>query len=87
MDQAAAYQRLRATGRLCSATLVGLRDTGAAVGGDAELELELTVDVDGTSTRVAHRQVVSRLAAGDLRLGRHLLVRVDPADPSVLVLA
>jgi hypothetical protein len=87
IETAAAYQRLQAAGRLCSATLTGLRATGPARDGDPELELELTVDVDGTPVHVAHRQVVSRLAAGELRLGRHLLVRVDRADPTVLVLA
>jgi hypothetical protein len=87
IDQAATYARLSAAGRLCSATLLGLRDTGDGESGDPELEFELSVDLDGTSTRVRHRQVVSRLAARELHLGTRLAVRVDPADPSILVLA
>jgi hypothetical protein len=87
IDQAATYARLAATGRLCSATLLGLRDTGHSAEGDPELEFELSVDLDGTPRVVRHRQVVSRLAARELHLGTRLPVRVDPADPSILLFA
>ena len=87
IDQAARYQRLAETGRLCSASLLGLRDTGQASDGDPELELELAVDLDGRRVVVVHRQVVSRLAARELHLGSSLPVRVDPSDPSNLLLA
>jgi hypothetical protein len=87
IDQAARYQRLIATGRLRSAKLLGMRDTGHGSDGDPELELELSVDLEGTRRVVLHRQVVSRLAARELRLGASLPVRVDPVDPSILVLA
>ena len=87
IDQARRYQRLSVVGRLCSATLLGLRDTGRSPDGDPELEFELEVDLDGRRTVVRHRQVVSRLAARELHLGSSLPVRVDPSDPSDLVLA
>jgi hypothetical protein len=87
VDQAARYQRLSVVGLLCSATLTGLRDTGVSPHGDPELELELSVDVAGRRQVVRHRQVVSRLAARELHLGSSLPVRVDPSDPSILLLA
>jgi hypothetical protein len=87
IDQAARYQRLMVVGRLCSATLLGMRDTGRAPEGDPELEFELSVDLDGQRRVLRHRQVVSRLAVRELHLGSSLPVRVDPSDPSILLLA
>ncbi len=87
LDQGKTYQRLAAQGRLISATLLGLRDTGGGLDGDPELELELAVVLDGTRKVVHHRQVVSRLAARELRLGSSLPVRVDPLDHSTMALA
>lgn len=87
MDQAARYQRLALTGRLYSANLLGVRNTGQDSDGDPELELELAVDLDGRRTVVHHRQVVSRLAARELHLGSSIPVRMDPSDPSNLLLA
>ena len=87
IDQAARYQRLMVAGRLCSATLLGMRDTGRATDGDPELEFELAVDLDGERRVLRHRQVVSRLAVRELHLGSRLSVRVDPSDPSILLLA
>jgi hypothetical protein len=87
IERAARYQRLSVIGRLYSASLLGLRDTGHDSDGDPELELELAVDLDGQRTVIRHRQVVSRLAARELHLGSSLTVRVDPSDPSILLLA
>jgi hypothetical protein len=87
LEQGSTYQRLSSTGRLVSATLRGLRDTGGGSGGDPEVELELELTLDGTRRRMIHRQVVSRLAAGELRLGAALPVRVDPDNHRVLVIA
>ena len=85
--QGATYQQLARHGQLTSATLRGLRDTGRGSGGDPEVELELEFTLDGTRRRLVHRQIVSRLAAGELRLGAALPVRVDPDNPTVLVIA
>jgi len=87
IDEVATYQRLATDGRKVDATLLGLRGTGHELDGDPELELELSVDLDGTRKVVVHRQVVSRLAVPKLRLGGSLVVRVDPRDPSILLLA
>jgi hypothetical protein len=86
LEQGSTYQRLSATGSLVSATLRGLRDTGRGTDGDPEVELELELTLDGTRRTLVHRQIVSRLAAGELRLGAALPVRVDPANPTVVVI-
>jgi hypothetical protein len=87
LEQGVTYQRLAATGRLVSATLRGLRDTGKGTHGDPEVELELELTLDGTRRLLIHRQVVSRLAAGELRLGAALPIRLDPDNPTILVIA
>jgi hypothetical protein len=87
MDQAAIYQRLAVDGRLVDATLIGLRGTGHALNDDPELEFEFAVESGGVRRVIVHRQVVSRLAARELRIGSSIVLRVDPRDPSILVLA
>lgn len=87
VGQASTYQWLAAHGRLATASLIGLRDTGRSRDGDPELELELVVELDGERAVLFHRQVVSRLAARELRLGSSLAVRVDPSDLTTLLLA
>jgi hypothetical protein len=87
VGQASTYQWLAVHGRWTTASLLGLRDTGRALDGDPELELELLVDLEGERAVLFHRQVVSRLAARELRLGSSLAVRVDPSDPTTLLLA
>ncbi|HVL94879.1 MAG TPA: hypothetical protein VM266_03380 [Solirubrobacteraceae bacterium] len=87
LAQVSTYQRLALGGRPASATLLGLRETGEARGCDPEVELELELTLDGIRRRLVHRQFVSRLAAGEFRLGAALPVRVDPDNPAVLVIA
>jgi hypothetical protein len=87
LQQATTYERLTRYGRLASATLLGLRETGKGHDGDPEVELELELTLDGDRRVLVHRQVVSRLAARELHLGVALPVRVDPDNPSVLVIA
>jgi hypothetical protein len=85
--QAAVYQRLLENGRQGQATVKGLRDTGRAAGSDPELELLLDVEFEGSRYLVTLRQVVSRLAVPEFRLGTILPVRVDPDDPTTLTIA
>ena len=87
VDQAARYQRLADVGRSAAAIVTGVRSTGAQVGGDPELELELSVDLDGVHRSLLLRQVFSRLAAQELGVGRVLAVMVDPDDPAVVAVA
>jgi hypothetical protein len=87
VDQATTYQRLTASGRTASATVTGVRSTGAQVEGDPELELELEVDLDGVRRDLRCRQVFSRLAAREIGVGLILAVRFDPEDPSILAVA
>ena len=88
LQQAATYERLVAEGRPATATLRGLREIGEkSWDGDPEVELELELALDGGRRVLVHRQIVSRLAARELHLGLALPVRIDPANPSVLVIA
>lgn len=87
LDQAATYQRLADHGRAASATVMSVRRTGTQVDGDPELELGLSMALDGRLITRLHRQVVSRLAASELVVGAVLPVRVDPEDPTVLAVA
>ena len=87
VDQATTYQRLTDRGRAALATVTGVRSTGARVGDDPELELELIIDLDGQQRELRCRQVFSRLAARELAAGQVLAVRIDPEDPSQLAVA
>ena len=87
LEQAATYERLAASGLAASATVLGVRQVGGGRFGDPELELELELHLDGAPRVLLHRQIVSRLAARELRLGSALPVRLDPNDPGVLVIA
>lgn len=85
--QAATYQRLLDVGRQGRARVKGLRETGRTTGSDPEVELELEVEFEGVRYPVVHRQVLSRLAVPDLRLGTSLPVTVDPDNPTTLTIA
>lgn len=86
-DQAATYQRLLVGGRPGRATVGAVRETGSDPAGDPEVELDLHVVVDGWDYLLTHRQIVSRVARGELRAGAELPVRVDRLNPSILVIA
>jgi len=74
-------QRLMATGLVGRATVAALRDTGATVAGNPQVEFELVVTVDGEAAYpVTHRQVVSRQVIANFQPGASIPVRVDPAD-------
>jgi hypothetical protein len=75
-------QRLMATGLLGQATVQALRDTGAVVNDNPQIEFDLLVTVDERDPYpVTHRQVVSRLVLANFQPGASIPVRIDPADP------
>ena len=81
-------QHLMANGRVGTATVQALRDTGMTVNDNPGVELDLSVSVDGGAAyAVTHRQVISRIAIASFQPGATLPVRVDPADPQSLIVA
>ncbi|MDW5595297.1 DUF3592 domain-containing protein [Conexibacter stalactiti] len=81
--QQADAQRLMATGLIGQATVQALRDTGMTINENPQVEFDLLVSVDGRDPYpVTHRQVVSRLVISNFQPGASIPVRVDPADPT-----
>ena len=79
-------QRLEAAGLPGTATIKGFRDTGQKVNMNPVYELDLAVEVPGLSpyemTRVSE---VNIIAVPELVVGGRVGVKVDPADPSQLI--
>ena len=81
-------QYLMQAGRVGTATVSGVRQTGTYVNNNPECELELEVSVDGGAPYgVTHRQVLSSVALPGFQPGASIPVRVDPEDPDSLVIA
>lgn len=81
--QQADAQRLMATGLIAQATVQAVRDTGMTINQNPQVEFDLLVAVDNREPyEVTHRQVVSRLVLANFQPGASIPVRVDPADPS-----
>jgi hypothetical protein len=81
--QQADAQRLMATGLIGQATVQAVRDTGMTINENPQVEFDLLVSVDGREAYpVTHRQVVSRLVLANFQAGASIPVRVDPADPT-----
>ena len=80
-------QYLQLNGKVGSAQISAMRDTGMTVNDNPTVEFDLAVSVDGASPyMVTHRQVISRLAIGHFQPGATIPVKVDPANPqSVLI--
>src|SRR5690349_6132831 len=80
-------QRVEATGLPGTATIKAFRDTGQRSNMNPVYELDLHVEVPGLSpyemTRVSKVNVV---AVPELVAGAQVGVKVDPADPSQLVI-
>lgn len=89
-DQLAAFsrqqadtQRLMATGLIGQATVESLRDTGMTINDNPQIEFDLLVTVESRDPYpVTHRQAVSRLVLANFQPGASIPVRVDPADPT-----
>lgn len=76
-------QRLMATGLIGQATVQSLRETGRTFNENPQVEFELLVSVeDRMPYLVTHRQVVSRIVIGNFGPGASIPVRVDPAEPT-----
>ena len=80
-------QRVEATGLPGTATIKAFRDTGQTSNMNPVYELDLHVEVPGLSpyemTRVSEVNIV---AVAELVVGAQVGVKVDPADPSQLVI-
>ena len=81
-------QHLMQAGRVGTATVAGVRQTGTFVNNNPECELDLQVTVDGgVPYAVAHRQVLAMVALPGFQPGASVPVRVDPDDPDSLIIA
>lgn len=81
-------QHLMVSGRVGTATVNALRDTGMSINDNPVVELDLEVIVDGgVPYGVTHRQTISRLAVAGFQPGSSVPVRVDPMDPQSLIVA
>ncbi len=79
-------QRLMQEGHPGQATVKATRDTGKTLNENPEVEFDLTVELDGSSYEVTHRQIVSRISLPEYQPGASVPVRVDPNDQSRLVI-
>jgi hypothetical protein len=81
-------QYLMQAGRVGSATISAVRQTGTFVNNNPECEIDLQVSVDGTAPyAVTHRQVLAMVALPSFQPGASVPVRVDPTDASSLIIA
>jgi hypothetical protein len=84
-DQALA-ERLANEGVDGTATIQQMVATGKTVNMQPELQFQMTVDVNGTTSDVTHVQVVSPAIIGQLQPGAQVPVKVDPNDHSQLMI-
>jgi hypothetical protein len=84
-DQALA-EKLANEGVDGSATIQQMVATGKTVNMQPELQFQMTVDVNGQTSEVTHVQVVSPAIIGQLQPGATVPVKVDPNDPSQLMI-
>ena len=81
-------QHLDDSGRPGTATITALRQTGTFVNDNPEVEMDLQVTVDGmTPYSATHRQVVATVAAPRFHPGAIVPVKVDPDEPTSLIVA
>jgi hypothetical protein len=80
-------QHLMTNGRVASATITAMRDTGMTINDNPTVEFDLSVSLEGSPPYgVTHRQTISRVAVGSFQPGATIPVRVDPADRSSLMI-
>ncbi|MDA0181074.1 DUF3592 domain-containing protein [Solirubrobacter phytolaccae] len=88
MADAQRAQHLAVNGLAGSATITSVRDTGTTINEHPLVELGLDVTLDGRPPyAVTHTQLISRLAAPGFTPGATVPVRVDPADPTSVMVA
>lgn len=69
-----------------TATIQQMVATGKTVNMQPELQFQMTVDVNGTTSDVTHTQVVSPAIIGQLQPGATVPVKVDPNDHTQLMI-
>ena len=81
-------QHLSVNGRAGTATITALRQTGTFVNENPEVEMDLQVTVDGMAPYSAtHRQVIAMIAAPQFQPGATVPVKVDPLEPTSLIVS
>ena len=81
-------QHLALNGVPGQATITTIRDTGTTINDHPVVELGLDVTLDGRPPyAVTHTQLINRLAVGGFTPGAIVPVRVDPANPTSLLVA
>ncbi|MBI4951838.1 MAG: hypothetical protein HY908_07370 [Myxococcales bacterium] len=87
MITGARKRRLRETGLPGRAQLLSVEGTGVLVNGQPMLAFELVVTVAGQAPYpIRHREVIPALALSRLAPGSSVAVKVDPKDPSRLMI-
>ena len=87
MADPAAFSATYAGGTAGSATVNSITETGAWINNAPVCELDLTVTVPGREPyQVAHRQLIAQTAIPRFQPGSTFSVRVDPNDPTKLVI-
>jgi hypothetical protein len=85
MAQQTAAANIAATGLDATATVAGLRQTGALVNYQPMVEIDLTVMAPGSPPYPATvSQVVQQVHLARLQPGATLRVKVDPANPATI---
>jgi len=79
-------ERLANEGVDATATIVSMQATGANINMQPELLFQLSLDVNGSTSEVTHKQVVSPAVIGQLQPGAQVPVKVDPNDHSALMI-
>lgn len=81
-------QYLMVSGRRGSAVITTISQTGMFINENPQVEMDLEVDVEGIPTyAVSHRQVIAQIAIPQFQPGATVPVRVDPSNPSSLIVA
>jgi hypothetical protein len=79
--------KLRQSGVLGRAKIMGASETGTRVNNQPQVQFQLMVNVPGRQPYTAiHREVVSAVNFGRIGPGNELAVRVDPNDPAMLMI-
>ena len=81
-------QHLMANGRVGTAVITAVRQTGMFVNENPQVEMDLQVTVEGIpSYATTHRQVIAQIAIPQFQPGSQVPVRVDPENPTSLIIA
>jgi hypothetical protein len=78
--------RIAEVGVMGTATVKALRPTGTTINEWPEMDIDLTVDVNGFQSEVTHREAVSPAILPQLVPGATINVKADPQDHSQLIL-